>query len=754
MSNYKYIGKSIEREDSLSRVTGESKFIADIKRHNMLYGKLVLSEKPHANISFDMKQALEVEGVHCILTHKDFPDTKYNSMEWFTGISGHKDENIINDKARFVGDRIALVLGETKSAVEKAIAKLKVFYEELPAVVGLDEAKKDETIIKRESNLAYERHIFCGDYEKVSKDADFIVKDTGSTPRTHHLAIETNVALAEIDEFGTLVVSSPNQIVFAVQMHLANVLNLPYSKIRVRKSIMGGSFGGKQQPLLEMVAGAAAWKLKRPILMYMDREQSIIGTFTRNPMRINIETAVKKDGTILGRKISTEVDGGAYDTNNISITNAFAKKLFRLYKIKNQDFQGKAYYTNAIPGGACRAYGGPQAHAVSEINMTNTALKLGMDPCELRLKNLIDPYDDDPVGGPNLGKAFIKQCVIEGMKEFNWSEKFANIRKQNTQRYAYGVGMACASHGNGYLGAFPDFSNIEMILTPDGNVLIKISVHEQGCGTIASLTQIAAEVLDINPSRITMPEADTFISPYDAAGTQASRVSFVCGGAIIEAGEKLKEKLFDTLVRVEKLNIDELYTNDGYVYVKNSDKKYSYGEIATLREKHIFDPTSVYVHHVPKGNPAALAACFAQVKIDKKTGFVEIQKLLAVHDIGKTINPVLVEGQIQGGCQFILGMALCEEIVIDKNGKVKNPSLSKYHVLNAQDMPYVDIKLIESEDETAPYGLKSVGELAAVAPAPAVLNAINHALGTNITDYPANPEKIIKSIQKLREEER
>ena len=532
-------------------------------------------------------------------------------------------------------------------------------------------------------------------------------------------------------------------------MHMARILQIPYSKVRVIKTNMGGSFGGKQQPLLEFTAGAAAWICKCPVLVYMDREQSIIGTFSRNPTQVKIRTAVKKDGTILGRKVETLIDGGAYDTNNTSITNAYAKKLFRLYKIYNQEFHGRAYYTNGIPGGACRAYGGPQSHAVSEINITNAAKKLGIDPCEFRLKNLVDPYDDDPVGGPNLGKAAVKECIIKGMETFDWKNKYNNIHKQNTERYAYGVGVACATHGNGYLGAFPDFINTEMILNPDGSVFVKIAVHEQGCGTIDSLRLIAAEALDIDPSAITIPEADTAITPYDAAGTQASRVTFVAGGALIEAGELLKAKLFDTLNKVENIPLEDMYTDSGIVKIKNSSKTYTYGEIATMREKKLSDQTSVYVHHEQKTNPAAFAACFAEVKVDKKTGLVEITDLLAIHDIGKAINPLLAEGQIHGGCQFILGMALSEEIIRDEEGYIKNSTLSKYHVLNSQDMPYIKTLLIESEDEKAPYGLKSVGEISAVAPAPAVLNAINHALGTNITDYPATPERIVEELTKL-----
>lgn len=752
MIDYKYIGKRILRDDSLPRVTGEAKYVSDIKRHNMLYGKLVLSEKAHADVSFDFEEALKVDGIYKILTHEDVSKVTYNAMEWYTGFQGLKDEYIINDRARFVGDRIALVLGKSKSAVEKACAKVKVIYKELPAVVGIKEAEKDEYIIKGDTNLAFEKEFFCGDYKKGFEKADYIVVDRGTTPRTHHLAIENYSALGEMDEFGNLVISSGSQIVFAIQRQMSRILNIPYNKVRVIKANLGGSFGGKQQPLAEMIAGYVAWTEKRPTLIYMDRKQSMAAVAARTSMDIEVKTAIKNDGTIVGRHVNAKVDGGAYATNNTGIIGASAKKLFRLYKIKDQHYTGRSYFTNVIPSGACRAYGGPQIHAITEINITNCALKLGMDPCEFRLKNLIDPYDEDPTGGPNLGKAGIKECVIKGMEAFGWKEKFNHIREKNDDRYAYGVGVACATHGSGYFGAFPDFINVELILSPFGDVLCKMAVHEQGCGTLASLEQIAAEALDLDPKYIRVTEADTFISPYDAAGTQASRVTFVAGGALKEAGEKLIEKLFETLNEVEGIDYADMYTDNGVVRVKNSDKSYTYAEISHLREQRLKDKTSVYVEHKPKANPAALAACFAEVKVDKKTGLVEVTKFVSAHDIGKAVNPLLVEGQVQGGCQFSLGMALSEELEIDRSGNIKNLSLSKYHVLNSQDMPDIDILIVETEDETAPYGIKSIGEVVAVAPAPAVMNAINHALGTNVTDYPASPEKIVATLARNKAE--
>ncbi|NLD16454.1 MAG: molybdopterin-dependent oxidoreductase [Tissierellia bacterium] len=749
MKEYKYVGKSIIRKDSLDRVTGETKYAEDLRRHNMLFGKYVLSDKAHAEVTFDFEEALKVEGVYKILTHDDIPKVTYNAMEWYSGIDGIKDEYIINDKARFVGDRIAVILGETKMAVEKASKLVKVFYEELPVVIGIEEAKKDEIIVKGETNFAAEINFNAGDYEEAFKEADYIITDRGTTPRTHHLAIEPYSALAEVDEFGNLLVSSGSQVVFAIQRNLSRILNIPFNKIRVIKTNLGGSFGGKQQALIELIAGYVSWSEKRPVVMYMDRPQSMVGVATRTSMDITVSTAVKNDGTILGRYVEIDADGGAYDTNNRTILAASAKKLYRLYKIHHQKVVGKAYNTNTIPSGATRAYGGPQSHAITEINITNAAERIGMDPCEFRLKNLVDYYAEDPSGGPNIGKAGIKECVEVGMEKFNWKEKYNHIREKNTDRYAYGVGVACASHGSGYLGAYPDFVNIEMDLSSHGDVLCKIGAHEQGCGTITTLEQMAAEALDLDISLVRVTEADTFISPYDSAGTQASRVTLVMGGALKEAGELLVEKLFETLNVVEKIEYKDMYTDNGKVRIKNSDKFYTYGEISILREKFMRDRTSVYISHKPKSNPAALAACFAEVKVDKKTGIVEIVNFLSAHDVGKSINPLLVEGQVEGGCQFSIGMAISEEIEIDSKGNVKNMTLSKYHVLNSQDMPDIDVVIVETEDETSTYGAKSVGEAVAVAPAPAVMNAINHALGTNMTVYPASPERIIETLQKM-----
>ena len=748
MERLKYVGKNVIREDAYNKVTGRTRYVCDMKRHNMLYAKLVLSQKPHAEIEVDKSEAINVEGIEAIYTYEDIPDVLYNSHEWYKGAKEYEDEYLLCNVARFVGDRIALVVGTSKKAVEKAISKLSITYKELDTVIGLEQAKQNVVTVKGTTNLAFSKRIVCGDYEKKFKEADFIIKDTGKTQKIHHAALETHICLSEIGEDGSLVVWSPCQTAFQVQRHAASVLNIPFSRVRVIKTVMGGSFGGKGETVLEPICAFAAYRLNRPVMLYMNRKDTILGTRSRNAAEISVETAIKSDGTITGRKVTVDIDGGAYYTNSSAIVMSLGKKLFRLYDIKNQCYEGSTYFTNTIPGGACRGYGSPQAHAITEINIDNAANKIGMDPCEFRLKNLVTEGAKDPTGGPDIGNAKIKECVIKGMEVFKWKDKRRKIKKRDTDRYAYGVGMACGSHGNGYKGAHPDFTDVYMHIFSDGSVLVKISIHDQGCGTVTTLQQIASEALDVSMEKVRILETDTIATPYDSAGTQASRVTFVCGGAVKSAGEKLKKKIVDVFCKFKSCDAANVVTSNGIIYEKGSCEKITYGDIAVFLEKECSESMSVFERYQSPANPAVFAACFAEVKVDKYTGQVEVLEFLAVHDIGKSINPLLVEGQVQGGAQMSLGMALMEEIEIDKKGYVKSDNFSKYHMLNSPQMPEVKVLTVEGNEPYGPYGAKSVGELSAVAPAPAVINAINFALGTNITTYPATPEVIVDSIKK------
>ncbi len=743
--NFRYIGKRIERDDSLDKARGKALYLDDIEKNNMLHGKIYMSNKPHAFVSINKESALKVEGVTHVFTYEDVPKNLYCSHQWFPGADVVEDENILQKKARFVGDRIALILGESKEAVNKGIKALEVSYDELEPVIGIDEAKKDRSIINGDTNLAFSKILSCGDADSAFNECDYIIEDEGSTPKVHHSAIENHGCLSEMDEFNNIVVYAPCQVVFQVRHIIAKALDYPYSKIRVKKITIGGSFGGKGMPILETVCAFASLKTGRPVKITMNRSETIMGSRSRNSTRIKIKTGFNKDGKIIARKIDAEVDGGGHFTNAAAVTMAMGKKAFRLYKIKNQVFNGKSYYTNTVPGGACRGYGSPQIHAISEINIDNCAKKINMDPVKFRLINAVDPGDKDPIGAPELGNARIKDCLIQGAEAFNWVERKKHIKRKNTSRYSYGIGVAAGTHGNGYKGAFPDFTNVNISILPNNRIWIKIGIHDLGCGTVLTMQQIAAEVFKISTKNIDVPQGDTFISPYDSAGTQASRVTFVCGGAVKKASEVIVNKMLENYTKLFGCSLEDIIYEDGYIWTKNNDK-ISYGDLADLVESKLESNLEVSVKYNSPGNPAVYAASFVEVKVDNYSGLVEVEDILAVHDLGQAINKTLVEGQIEGGAQMSIGMALSEEIEYRKDGTVKTDNFSKYHIINSPSMPQVKSLLIEDGEPGGPFGAKSVGEITAVTPGPAVINAINDALSCNICDHPATPERIIKAV--------
>ena len=748
-SDLKYVGKSYIREDVYDKARGKTKYTCDRQIAGMLYAKLVLSEKANADITIRTEKAKQVPGVRAVFTHANVPKIPYNPHNWSACLDAPMDQYILSEKARYVGDHLALVVGETKAAVEEAVSLVEIDYDEAAPVIGLNAARKTEGM------LAFEKEVSCGDYEALTGDGEakdelIVVSTEGSTQKIHHSAIEPHIALSEIDENGNLVLWTPCQTVYQVRYHISHLLGIPYTKVRVIKAVMGGSFGGKGQTVVEPACAFATWILRCPVMLYMDRQDAVMGTRSRNATETRVKTAVTRDGVIRGRRIDADIDGGAYYTNASAIAMAYCKKLFRMYHVENQTCHVRTFYTNTISGGACRGYGSPQAHAVTEVNLDQAANAIGMDPCELRLKNIVHPMDDDPTGGTNLGNARIKECIRKGMEAFSWKEKREHIHEKDTRRYAYGVGMACGAHGNGYKGAYPEFTNVTISLHPDGTVEVQIGIHDQGCGTVMTMQQIAAEALHMDVYRIKIHEADTFITPYDAAGTQASRVTYVCGRAVQKAGEQLLDKMKQACVEMYQWDQDKIEADEGILRCEKEEK--SYKQIALDYELKCCRYMHTELEYEPPSNPGTYCCAFAEARVDKYTGQTEVLDLLCVHDVGQVMNRTLSEGQVEGGAQMSLGQALFEEISYDAKGRVKTKNFSKYHIINAPDMPKVRSIFVEDGEPDGPYGGKSLGEIAAVAPAPAVANAINYALGSCFASYPITPEKVVAYLEEKRKE--
>lgn len=744
----KYIGKYIPIHDAEEKVCGRVQYVGDMELHGMLHAKLVLSSVAHGVIKhMDTSKAEALPGVEAVFTYKNSPEYLYNTHKWIEGIEVIRDERLFTNRVRFFGDRIAAIVAETKEIAEKAASLIEVEYEDLPVILEPEAALKEDSYpIHTGGNHIYTKEIKCGNPDKKMNAGFLTIEDRIETPKIHHAAMETHACIADIDPIGNITVYTPCQVIFQVQLIISEALKMPRSKIRVIKTTIGGSFGGKGQPILEPIVAFLSYTLKRPVKLVLDRTEEIITTRTRTKTIGTIKTAVDKEGNIIARDIHMLVDTGAYSTNGEAIAVAMGKKAFKLYRICDQRYLAEVVYTNTPIAGACRGYGSPQIHAVTEINLDNMARALHMNPVDFRLKNLVHPYDKDPTGGPELGNARIIDCVNKGRELFEWDKKY-NQPKQ-AGRYARGIGMACAAHGNGYFGAYPDFITCSLRLDEEGTAVLKGAFHDLGCGTNMTMMQIVAEVLDMDVLKVYIPDTDTSVSPFDSAGTQASRVTFVCGGAAQKVAMQVKAKLIAFAGKVLNCKEEDVVLKDGYAwYCNNAYRKISYGELVAVSQRKYSEEISATLTYQSPGNPTSYGAHFVEVEVDRLTGRVKILDYLAVHDLGKAINSGFVEGQIQGAVQMGIGMALSEEITFDSKGRVTSGRFSRYHVINAPDMPEVRVELIEELEELGPYGAKSIGEVAIVPTAPAIINAINHALDINLTVLPTLPERIMDAIK-------
>lgn len=737
MTDYRYIGRNIPRADGPDKVRGRYDYLADDPPSGTLHGAVVLSDRAHALVkSIDAEAALKLPGVR-VLTFKDAPESKFNSGEWFPSQKDHPDETVLTGHARHVGDRLALVLASDRRTARAARDLIVVEYEDLPPVIGQDVDLDVSEALHNDGQTSFPGKLGYGDIDAAFAQAAFTASDVVHTPRIHHAAMEPHAVLVIPRPEKILDIHSPCQIMFGVQHSVAQVLPLPLSKIRVFKARMGGTFGGKQEVVLEALCAWAAWKLGRPVLIALDREETVITTRTRAACTGRVETAIDAEGRILGRRFDVTVDAGAYLSGSKKVLMAMGKKASRLYRVPALQYEGRAIRTSTTPAGACRGYGSPQIHAMTEIHTDLMCRKLGFDPVEFRFKNLVDPFDDDPSGGSNLGNARIRDCLEIGVRDFDWE---ARKEPQAFGRFRRGAGFAVCTHGNGYYKTiYHDVAGMSMRILEDGSAVLRAGVHELGHAAVGAMTQIAAEATGIDPEMITVLEGDTLFNSYDI-GCQASRGIYVMGECARLCAEETKKLL---LSEAEKLWGAPARIENGALRI--GEETISIGEAVrfiTMKSRVSIESS---VEHRPMTNPACYAAHFVELTVDTLTGLVHIDKYLAVHDIGQAINRSFVEGQIYGGVQMGLGMALTEELDFDSKGRPSARNFDKYHLVNAPDMPEIEIRLVEKGEEGGPYGAKSIGEIATVPVAPAVVNAVNRALGTELTHMPLTPARIVAS---------
>ena len=743
MNRFNYIGHSIPRADGPDKVCGRYDYLADLPPSGILHGAVVFSDRAHALIkSIDFSAALALPGVKK-LCYEDAPQNRYNSGEWFLGQKDHPDETVLTGHARHVGDRIALILAPDRATALLARSLVKVEYEELPAMVDYEEAVENSALLHDDGESFFTGALSYGDVEAAFAHAAHIEKDAVHTPKIHHAAMEPHAVMAFRRPENLIEVHSPCQIMFGVQHAVSQVLPLPLAKIRIIKTRMGGSFGGKQEVVFEPLCAWAAWKMGCGVIIETDRSESILATRTRAAAYGEVETALDSQGHILGRRFKITVDAGAYLSGSKKVLMAMGKKASRLYKLPALQYEGRVVRTSTTPAGACRGYGSPQIHAITEIHTDLMCRRLSFDPVEFRVKNLIKPYDADLSGASNLGNARILDCLEKGLKAFEWEK----VRQPSGQgRFRRGAGFALSTHGNGYYKTiYHDFANMRMRIMEDGSAVLLAGVHELGNAAVAALTQIVAEATSIEPGKINIIEGDTLANSYDI-GCQASRGIFVMGECARLCAVKTMELLKN---EAEKLwGVSPALANG---FLEMGKEKIPLGE--AVRQIELQSRTSICasVEHRPDKNPASYGAHFVDLEVDTFTGLVKIKRYVAVHDIGQAINPSFVEGQIYGGIQMGLGMALTEELSFDENGRPSAYNFDKYHMFNAPDMPEVEVILVEEGEEGGPFGAKSIGEIATVPVAPAVVNALNRALDLSLCHLPLSPARIVAGLTGKKE---
>jgi len=747
IQDLQYVGGSYPVHDVAQKVTGELVYGSDFSVPGMLHAKLILSTIPHGIVTrIDAASAEALPGVVKVFSHENAPMDGFSRARIHPGQDmSFYDETLFSKHVRFVGDRVAAVVATSRATAEAAAALVEVEYEELPAVLTVDQALADGApAIHEGGNLLYEHEIEKG--ERPDLAGAVLVTTTASTPRVHHAALEPHVCIAQGHSTGGMTVWTTSQGVYAARTVIAELLGLEYHRVRVMKVPMGGSFGGKTEYIIEPVCAFLAHATRRPVKLLLDREECMIATMVRPATTTTIRTACTLDGELLDFEAATTLDSGGFAASTPDYSVHMCKKVTKLYRVPHYQHQGRAVYTNTPVGGAARGWGAPEMTAATEIHMDRVAAALRLDPVEFRLKNMVEPQDTDLVTGLPLGEARVRECLERGAVAFDWVARRA--RPAGRGRIRRGVGVAAGAHKNGMFGAFPEASRMGLKMNEDGTFELHASLHEVGCGIVTTMKVIVGEVLGLHPDLIAAGEADTATTPFDY-GTYGSRVTYVVGECARVVAERVKERLLAAASDLLQEPVERLVVRDGAVRVRaDGERSIAYRDIARLTEMRAVPNIAASTTYYAVSNPAAYSVQFAEVEVDTATGLTAVTDFLAVADVGRAINRGMVEAQYQGGVQMGIGYALYEHLDVDGRGRAGIDGFKNYHIANAPEMPPVRVELIEAGEELGPFGAKSVGEIATVPTAGAVVNAVNNALGTELSDLPLTPEKILAALHR------
>jgi CO/xanthine dehydrogenase Mo-binding subunit len=741
----KQVGAEILRVDALEKVLGEAEYGADLSSERVLHLKVVRSTKYHAKIvHIETREALKVPGVERIFTGKDVPGRNLigNLM---------KDQPVLaSDRVRCIGDAVALVAAETGEAAEEAAHKLRLVYEDLPAILDPEEALRSYAPnIHGKGNLLREFHMIKGDVRSGFKEAEVIIEETYFTTWSEHAYLEPDAGLSYLDRDGKITVICPAQDVHYIQQEVAAVLSVPLEKIRIVQCTTGGGFGGRLNITIQCLLALATFHLKKPTRLVYSREEIFQATSKRYPLKIRYKSGAKSDGTLTAAEVDILGDTGAYASFGVPVAVRAAVHATGPYQIPHVSVRSRMVYTNNPWAGAMRGFGIPQMAFAHESQMDLLAKALKIDPIEIRLKNALRVGSETATGQTLMASV----GVTETLKRIKQWRDHNVIPKTNPKRpyIRKGIGVGSTWYGIGVTGV-PNPSTAQIEINPDGVIRLFTGAADVGQGSDTTLLQIASESLSVSVDEIQLIRGDTAVTTATGP-TSASRQTYFSGNAVLNAVKELKQEAIRETSKIFGVDDRALFFEDGKIRQRsNSSVSISLRELAkrckkTLRGDGSFDAeTTPLDSKTGQGVPYAtyaFATHLAEVEVDIETGRVKVIRVVASHDVGKVIHRRNVVGQITGGIVMGIGFALMEEFIPEET-----ISFANYIMPTSKDVPEIVPILIEDGEPTGPFGAKGIGEPALIPTAPAILNAIADAIGQRISHLPAKLERVREAIQK------
>lgn len=782
------VGKPEMKVDALKLVQGKPAFTDDIELRGMLCAKVLWSPVAHARIKrIDASRARKMPGVAAVLTYQDIPRVVYSTAGQSDPIPGPLDMFSLDEKVRYVGDRVAFVAAETEEIAQRTLELIEVEYEELPAVLDPEESMKPGAPVlhdepeyvpfegsQPERNLATQIRIDIGDIEAAMQEADRVFEATYHVPKVQQVSLEPHAVVTYWDEDDRLVIRTSTQVPYHVRRQLAPVLKLPVGRIRVIKPRIGGGFGGKQEVMIEDVAAHLTIATGRPVRFEYTRAEEFFAARSRHPMRVRLRTGVRKDGTVVANEMYLLSDTGAYGCHALTVAGNTGHKACALYPGLWRDhpegyqyaairFHADIVYTNTPPAGAFRGYGCPQGFFPLEVHMETIARALGLDPIEFRLRNALKEGDEHPLSrawseGRETQPQIIETCALpecaaRGAQAIAFHRKLHDPRwhevpgKPHLRR---GIGVAFVLQGTAI--PYLDMGSASIKMNDDGSFNLLAGATDIGTGADTVLAQMAAEVLGVPLEDMIVHSSDTDFTPFDK-GAYASSTTYISGYAVVRAAEKVAEQIRQVAARLlskegPRVEPHEIDLRDRRCWAPDG-RSVTHEQVA-LNSLHHEDQHQIMAvgSYMSPVAPPPFAAQFAEVTVDTETGAVTVVRLTMALDCGRIVNPATASGQVEGGMIQALGYAVCEEMLYDERGRSLLVNLTDYHIFRADEIPELDVLFIETDEPSHPFGVKAVAEIPMDGVAPAVVNAIRDAVGVTLREIPATPERVYRALHR------